>query len=979
VKKSKNYISFPLLLIILILIISFFTAASDNVLRIAPVDPSFQRYIENAEKGIMRIYSASGYALGEVPAPVDLTHIKGPINHRKEASYPSTYDLRLLNKLTPVKDQGGCGSCWAFATYGSLESYLMPGEWDFSEQDLNANHGFDFLECEGGNALMSTAYLARWDGPLTESDVPYPYLAGLNSEYTPQKHIQQVEFIPERTDSLDNDGIKYFVTNYGAVYMKMGWYSSAYNSSSYGYYYDGSSSTNHGVCIVGWDDDYDKNNFNKTPPGNGAFIGKNSWGTSWGDNGYFYISYYDAKLTPVAAFNNAEDTDNYSQIYQYDPLGWVNNVGYSSTIGWAANIFTSFNDQSLQSIGFYTNDTNVSTTIYIYKSISGNTDPTNGTLAASKNVFFVYPGYHTVKLDSLVGLATAERFSVVVKFENSSYLYPIAVEYPYSGYSSNAAANPGESFFCSNGESWVDATSSYSNMNVCIKAFSYCAMPQTPSDPFPADGSLDVSLEPVLSWAPHDADSWVVYFDTSSESTIVADVSSPCFYPGTLLPETSYSWRIVAQNSCGQKTGPEWSFTTSCPLPAIPANPSPADGATGVSTAAELDWEDSVGAVSYDIYFGTDSTPPFVDNLTSSHYDPGTLNHDTTYFWKVVAKNSCGESAGEEWNFKTKAKVSWKLLTSDNPEDMLSLDIDGSGEEEIAADFGAGGLWLYEGAWRRLTGDNPENIISADIDGDGSDEIIGDFGAQGIWVYINGAFIQICKDNPENFYAADTDGDNMHEIIGDFGSSGLKLWNGSGWIGLSASDPEYVVVGNIDGDINDEFIVDFGSKGVWMRNNDSWSFMTGDDPEFLAAADIDGDGMHEIIGDFGTKGLRKWDGAWSYMTGDDCEYMIGSDIDGDGSDEIIGDFGSKGLWKWDGSWSWMTSSNAEYMISGNRDADSALEVMVDFGSSGLWEWDGAWIWRTSSNPEFMILADLDDDGEKEAVVDFGSLGLWYRK
>ena len=93
-------------------------------------------------------------------------------------------------------------------------------------------------------------------------------------------------------------------------------------------------STNHEVTIVGWDDNYAATNFHGAagaPPGNGAFIVKNSWGTSFGDRGYFYLSYYDTSIQDVTAFT-AEPTSNYAAEYQYDPLGWVDNMGYGSAI-----------------------------------------------------------------------------------------------------------------------------------------------------------------------------------------------------------------------------------------------------------------------------------------------------------------------------------------------------------------------------------------------------------------------------------------------------------------------------------------------------------------------------------------------------------------------------------------------------------------------------------------------------------------------
>ena len=75
---------------------------------------------------------------------------------------------------------------------------------------------------------------------------------------------------------------------------------------------------------MGWDDSYPASNFATTPPGNGALLVRNSWGTSWGQGGYFWLSYYDSVCpTESVAFYGVEPTTNYTRIYQYDPLGWT--------------------------------------------------------------------------------------------------------------------------------------------------------------------------------------------------------------------------------------------------------------------------------------------------------------------------------------------------------------------------------------------------------------------------------------------------------------------------------------------------------------------------------------------------------------------------------------------------------------------------------------------------------------------------------
>ena len=268
----------------------------------APPNPRWVEYMKNRAAPLAAGFTAEGHGLGWIPPTVDLSHATGQqvaFTGYQLLTLPTSYDLRtVLNKLPPVRDQRQCGSCWVFGTYGSLESCLRPGEttWDFSEMDMNCSHGFDWLPCEGGNAWISTAFLARWDGPVNESCYPYP--AGSSYACTSprpscalQKHVQEVLFLPGRSNSLDNDNLKNAVMTYGAVDTTIYWDDASYNPATYSYYYTGTDG-NHDICIVGWDDNYDKSKFLTTPPGNGAFIMRNSWGSSWGQSGYFYISYH---------------------------------------------------------------------------------------------------------------------------------------------------------------------------------------------------------------------------------------------------------------------------------------------------------------------------------------------------------------------------------------------------------------------------------------------------------------------------------------------------------------------------------------------------------------------------------------------------------------------------------------------------------------------------------------------------------------
>ena len=472
----------------------FVIAQGSAEVNTAPINPDFLSYVQNREAHLLGQLSY-GRGLGLIPSPHNLSHLVGWISFEgpRVLGFPVTYDLRTQGKLPPVRNQGNCGSCWTFGTYGSLESNLMPLEqWDFSENNLKNTHGFDMGPCDGGNADMSTAYLARRDGPISESDDPYNPGSGTSpSGLSPRKHVQEVLIIPDRANASDNDNIKQVVMTYGVLFTTMYWNDANYNLTYAAYYYNGPLPSNHAVAIVGWDDNFDRNKFLSLPPGNGAFIIRNSWGTGFGESGYFYVSYHDAKIgTENYLFNNAEPTSNYNQIYEYDPLGWTSSIGFGSATAWFANIFTADSSDPLGAVSFYTASLNSTYELYIYTNITST--PTSGSLAGSKAGTIASPGYHTIPLDAPVSLTSGQDFSVVVKLTTPNYDFPISVERPWLNYSTQATANAGESYISSNGSDWSDLTSISwcSECNVCVKAFT------SPSVP----GGIACASAPAVAW-----------------------------------------------------------------------------------------------------------------------------------------------------------------------------------------------------------------------------------------------------------------------------------------------------------------------------------------------------------------------------------------------------------------------------------------------------------------------------------------------
>lgn len=436
----------------------------------APLNPAFVQYQTDLATGNINTATADGHGLGYIPEP--LARVESAADtFDTSATFPASYDLRTLGRLTPVRSQGDYNSCWTFASLGSLESTLKPAVTaDFSENNMMWNHGFDTGVNGGGNSAMAMAYLSRWSGPVSETSDPYG--SSQKTGLAPIYHVQQAEYLPD-----SQDAIKQAIIDDGALYTSI--YAGAfdyptyYNQNSSALYYNGNAGTDHAVLIVGWDDNYDRSQFSQTPPGNGAWIIRNSWGADWGDGGYFYLSYYDTYAgNNVAVFDNAEAISNYNRSYQFDPLGKTTSRGYDTgdNSSWGANIFTAAASENLTAISTYSLSPNTTVEIKIYTNVS-NGNPTSGQLQSTQSASFANEGYYTVDLNTPVGLTAYQNFAVVIRYTTPQADYPVPVERAIAGYSSNASANAGESYISSNGSgNWYDVGYN-DNENVCIKAF----------------------------------------------------------------------------------------------------------------------------------------------------------------------------------------------------------------------------------------------------------------------------------------------------------------------------------------------------------------------------------------------------------------------------------------------------------------------------------------------------------------------------
>ena len=161
---------------------------------------------------------------------------------------------------------------------------------------MRNTHGFDWGPEKGGNRFISTAYLARWSGPILEEEDPYsPYDFVSPKNLVRAKDIKEVMYLPDMDVDFDEgmNAIKDAIMNYGAVQTAMYASNRYLNQTEWAHYCPKRLNGNHAVAIIGWDDNYPKENFRQTPPHNGAWLIRNSWGKGMGIDGYYWASYYD--------------------------------------------------------------------------------------------------------------------------------------------------------------------------------------------------------------------------------------------------------------------------------------------------------------------------------------------------------------------------------------------------------------------------------------------------------------------------------------------------------------------------------------------------------------------------------------------------------------------------------------------------------------------------------------------------------------
>ncbi len=449
------------------------------------------------------------------PEGGEQTESNTPTELLRASEMPQEYSLLDVDGecyVTSVKDQEKTGLCWAYAAIGACESSILlqglsipdecrnnEGELDLSEAGLAwyayTDHNQigdetsgEYIEMEGdkgkdgGNLEIAAAAFAAGIGTQSQRYLSLDDWDDGYSEY--QRFASYYDLKNSYTLLYAESGYESTIKSW---IMEVGAVSFAYYSRTSNHYDNGTSiayyqtshdvsDINHAALIVGWDDNYSRENFSEDacPSEDGAWLVRGSWGTDSANtyDGYYWISYEEPSLSSFECYEMAEKQGD-EILYQYDSMPTALGLATSSV----ANVFTAQQSGTLTSVMFPNseiNPENLKYEISIYRLKDGATSPTNGTLLSTCTGTISGYGYKSVALTDPVPIEMGEKFSVVLSLSatnsrrNSSIYFSTENDNDFDVLAYHSTIDRGESYIAISKNSWMDVVDyqAYTNYNV---------------------------------------------------------------------------------------------------------------------------------------------------------------------------------------------------------------------------------------------------------------------------------------------------------------------------------------------------------------------------------------------------------------------------------------------------------------------------------------------------------------------------------
>lgn len=357
---------------------------------------------------------------------------------------PYEFDLRDVdgqNYVTDVENQEA-GTCWTFSTAAAMESNLLmtdiwnlsgeEGQPDLAEYHMDWWNGFnDYFNDDagspsgngialhqGGSYRMASAYLTRGTGAVRNED-------GQSFENPPEQYNMEYHLFRPRHivwlnagEDLENiNEIKQAIKNHGAIGSCIA-YDEDFIDWQYNHYQppESDEEPNHAVTIIGWND-----RRITAAPMRGAWLCKNSWGPSWGNNGYFWVSYYDKYAGKHPTLGAVVFSDvrrpEFDNFYYHDYHGWVDTLQGAQSI---MNHYVAGQSEFIKSISFVTAANEVDYYLRIYKSFENNQ---LSDMVYEHEGTVEYTGFHATDLNPVVQLQEGEDFYIYLRLSHGGYAY----------------------------------------------------------------------------------------------------------------------------------------------------------------------------------------------------------------------------------------------------------------------------------------------------------------------------------------------------------------------------------------------------------------------------------------------------------------------------------------------------------------------------------------------------------------------------
>lgn len=464
-----------------------------------------------------------------------------------QSRYSLTDDLNLR-----VEHQGSTSECWAFSLLKAMETNIAINTQtrelrNFSERHMDYATSKTFLDGVnqegfarevgvGGLPICGLAYLTNGQGAVLEENMPfennenkinlseinkpvdtivteYVMLPSINKKYERDANgnTTAVKYYKSTGEEYTGDDlnrarqmIKEHIVKYGAVAtMTAGNYTEFYNNSNpfkaSTYNCNVAKTRDHAITIVGWDDNYSRDNFieGAKPSSDGAYIILNSYGTESFDNGYMYVSYEDFLVEDEVYGICGTSNVDYDKLYQHDFYGGIFQIGSSGrSTGYYATVFEKDNTQEeyLHSVGITLADY---AKVEIYVNPSGNDVNESALKLVAAPTTTFSPGYHTIDFDEIK--VEGKEFTIVVKQTSDNNQFYFSIETSVDGTCYSNVKSSKLSYYSLDGEKWKNINTAkidginLVNADVCIKAFvnTNTSNPDKPDEPAIPDNPDD--------------------------------------------------------------------------------------------------------------------------------------------------------------------------------------------------------------------------------------------------------------------------------------------------------------------------------------------------------------------------------------------------------------------------------------------------------------------------------------------------------